>query len=87
VTPQKSYDLLDSIKDGADIYGMLDAKFLREWSAKHPNYMRILSNAEMREMGISEADGTGQMPYFGVIMLKDGRRWLEREKARLEAVK
>jgi hypothetical protein len=73
---KEHYELILSIRDGADIVGAKEARLLREIEATEPAFIHICGVQK-------EYDGAGHLPYFGAIATSTGIIFAKR---RLESI-
>ena len=67
-------EILRKIKSGADIYDYMTAKILRTIEKNFPSLICITKPM------MYQGDGTDQMPYFGAILTKDGKKAIKEGK-------
>lgn len=70
-------ELMADILDGADIYGLRDARMIREIKKHNPGWVEILSIEDMEKKLSREFDGTKRLPYFGAILTPEGERAMD----------
>ena len=75
------------IQNGATIFGLKEATLLREVEKYDKSLINIISNMkELEEIVGNEKDlydnknpKTGRLAYFGAILTKKGKEWLDKE--------
>ncbi|MGL6064220.1 MAG: hypothetical protein ACRC0S_03980 [Fusobacteriaceae bacterium] len=63
--------ILESIRNGATIFGYVEAQEIREATIAHPGCIRILEMKELKEMKCQIYDN-GRLAYFGAILTEQG---------------
>lgn len=77
----KHLDIMESIEQGATIYGYVEAKLLREVQKESPEYIHIIDNLEeLSNITDTSFDGKEKLPYFGAILTEKGREFLLQNK-------
>jgi hypothetical protein len=72
---QKHLDMMESIKDGATIFGYKEAKLLREVQRIDRELIQVIDDiSELEAIEGKEYDGAGRVPYFGAILTKKGKK-------------
>lgn len=70
--------IMKAVKNGATIYGFYDAKLLREVQKYDKDFITIIDNIEKLEYILGyKLDGAKQLPYFGAILTKKGKKYLK----------
>ena len=75
------------IQEGATIFGLKQAKLLREVEQYDKSLINIISNTEeLQKIVGNEKDlydnknpKTGNLAYFGAILTEKGKKWLDNE--------
>jgi len=71
--------LVKDLKTGCTVWGLKEAKAIRELQKEHPEWVDIISDIEELEHILdTKFDGTKQLPYFGARLTKEGVRNLDR---------
>ena len=78
---EKHIEVMEAVKEGATIYGYVDAKLLREVQKEKPEYISIVDNLdELAYITDTKFDGKEQLPYFGAILTGKGKEFLQKNK-------
>lgn len=75
------------VQEGATIFGLKEAKLLREVEQYDSSLINIIDNMEeLQKIVRNEKDlysnkdpKTGLLAYFGVILTEKGKKWLDNE--------
>ena len=71
------------IQEGATIFGLKEAKLLREVEQYDSSLINIIDNMEeLQEIIGNEKDlydNKGHLAYFGAILTEKGKEWLDKE--------
>ena len=70
------YIVMGGIKNGADIYDLLNASLIRQIETIDEDLVTILNIEELEEIHNKKFDGAKQMPYFGAILTGKGKKIL-----------
>ncbi|MBD1379164.1 hypothetical protein [Metabacillus arenae] len=73
---QEHYEVMKAVKDGATIYGYVDAKRLREVQKFDSELIEIIGLKDLEEITGEEYNGAEQLPYFGAILTGKGKEVL-----------
>lgn len=70
-------EVMKTIENGATVWGVEDAKAIRELQKDHPNYVDIISNlGELEKITGEKYDGAKKCPYFGAVLTAEGKEAL-----------
>lgn len=70
--------VMKAVKNGATIYGLNDAQLLREVQKYDKDLITIIDDMKKLEYILGyELDGAKQLPYFGAILTKKGKKYLK----------
>lgn len=74
---EKHMIVMESVKEGATIYGYREAKVLREVQKENPEYIDIIDDLnELSNITHTIFDGKEELPYFGAILTDKGKAFL-----------
>lgn len=67
--------LIKALKNGCTVWGLAEAKAIRELQREHPDWIDIISNMdELEQITGQHYDGAGHLPYFGAILTAEGKK-------------
>lgn len=71
-------EVLKSIVNGADTYGLREALVIRAIDENEVTHglVHIIPFNELSEITGIKYDGASQLPYFGAVTTEEGKRWL-----------
>lgn len=73
----KKIEVMRTIKNGATVWSLNDAKAIRELQKTHPSWVNIIDDiAELERILGVKFDGTKRLPYFGAILTGKGKEAL-----------
>ncbi|MCR6108671.1 hypothetical protein HXA34_20460 [Salipaludibacillus agaradhaerens] len=73
----KHIEEMRGIEEGATIWGYVNAKLLREVQRFDHELITVVSVKELEVIENTTYDGSGKLPYFGAILTKKGKEFLE----------
>ena len=72
----KHFEVMKAVRNGATIWGLREAKLIREVQRYDPELVEIIKLQELEEIEGVEYDGAGRVPYFGAILTEKGKEFL-----------
>lgn len=75
---KEHFAMMKAVKNGATIYGLYDAQLLREVQKYDKELITIIDDMNQLEYILGyELEGAKQLPYFGAILTKKGKKYLK----------
>ena len=71
------YLVMKCIKNGADIYGLVEASLIRQIEVIDKDLVHIVELETLERIHNKEFDGASRLPYFGAILKGKGKRVLK----------
>lgn len=74
---EEHFKVMHAVRDGATIWGYYEAMKLREVQNFNQELITIVGIADLERIIGLEFDGAKRMPYFGAILTRKGKEFLE----------
>jgi len=79
-------NLLDSLKGGCTVYGIIEARIIRELKYKHPEWIELVTGEDLEFVLEKKMSDMEAEPYFGAILTEEGKRNLKEIEKELRAL-